>query len=99
MTSKIEGQDMREKLRELRVVCDEALESLYQRRYGIGGGVNWGDLTCVEARHIVTDSEEDDEFYEVLVEEVAPEAQAFQTALVVELERRGWMNVHVQTEW
>jgi hypothetical protein len=84
-----------EQLKALRRDTDRAIE--LQRGQGISGAVNWADLHCVEAEWIVNDDGE--EYAQVRIEEASETAVLFQRAVQIELERLGWPDVSIVTEW
>lgn len=85
-----------EDLRRLRGATDAAI-SVIASQGRTFGAINWADLGCVQAAWVVTDDNQG--YAEVLIEEAAPDCAAFQAAVAAELEKRGWLNVRVVTEW
>lgn len=59
--------------------------------------VNWADLRCPEARHIL-DSDRM-EYDQVLIEEVSPSSYFLAKAVQERLAKEGYPNVYVITEW
>ena len=86
-----------EQLRRLRGATDAAIGVIESRNEDAGEPINWADLGCVQAAWVVTDDNHG--YAEVLIEEAAPGCTAFQAAVAAELEKRGWPNVRVVTEW
>jgi hypothetical protein len=84
-----------EELVKLREATNRAIDEVQKQR--TKGAVNWADLHCLQAAWVVTDEEES--YAEVTIEEAAPEADEFQTAVMLELDKLGYPNVHVVTEW
>jgi len=83
-------------LQELRAATDAAIGALPKSRAKYGA-VNFGDLHCVQAAWVTTDSEE--AYAEVEIEEADPAASDFQQAIATELAKAGWADVRVKTEW
>lgn len=62
----------------------------------VQGGVNWGDLHCIEASLVI--SLEGEAYFQVSIEEASPDAHEFREFIHKYLEERGYI-VHVLTEW
>ncbi len=86
-----------ETLLKLRGATNDVLALLHRRRNQFKGPVNWADLSCLQAAWVVTDDGES--YAEVTIEEASPESTDFQEAIRAALERRGWPDVRVVTEW
>lgn len=84
------------RLAELRAATDAILDALKAERNKIGDAVNWADLKCNSARHVVCD--DGDAFYQVIIDEAAPGATELQHRVA---ERLGadFGHVEVITEW
>lgn len=93
MKSKLETVEYLERLRD---ATDLAIKEIADSG-GCGGAVNWGDLRCTEARYVI--DELGLEFYEVHIEEASAEADEFQRLVFSKLEKAGWREVIVITEW
>ena len=84
-----------DKLRKLKWATNEAIEAV--RKEDIPEAVDWANLRCVNAQWIVDD--EGNKHAAVVVDEASPEAGLLQAAIRAELERLGWPDVRVVTEW
>jgi hypothetical protein len=62
----------------------------------VNSEVNWGDLECRAAAYVFTDK---GLHYEVQIEEAAPDAGKFQAFVAEYLEKQGFKDVVVLTEW
>lgn len=61
------------------------------------GAINWGDLRCVEA--CVSLDSSGDLYYQVSIEEAAPDSTELRQFVADALAAEGWGNVRVVTEW
>lgn len=68
----------------------------YKSRFA-GEAINWGDLSCLEARSWTNDS--GDAGYTVHIEEVSPTAAKFLNFIAGALIAKGWGVVEVVGEW
>lgn len=85
-----------EKLQDLRAATNEVLFEIKKNKFT--SPVNWGDLFCSEALWVLNHYGE--ARAQVIIEEAAPEGnEKLHSIVVVELEKRGWPNVEVFTEW
>jgi hypothetical protein len=82
-------------LRALRRLTDRILRDIAAE--GGSGPVNWAHLGCVRASAVTDDSGES--YYQVLIEEAAPEASELRAAVYAGLAEAGWTKVEVLTEW
>jgi hypothetical protein len=64
----------------------------------IEGAINWGDLHCCDAVHCRS-VHDDDEWYEVLIEEVSPDAYKLGIEISARLAQQGFKDVRVRCEW
>lgn len=86
----------REELAQLKNDTQWMLDNLRSQDHPEVKGVNWGSLGVVEVRSVMT---LDDEYCEVIVDEVAPEASDFALLVQTGLSGMGWGLVSVVTEW
>lgn len=84
-------------LSELRSCAEDACQAALQRKPGIGGAVNWGDLGCVDARHWRDCS--GNEGLSVYIEEASETAAELQSFIYEYLKDRGYHDVEVVTGW
>lgn len=84
-------------LKALREAADKACEEAFTKRKEFHEAINWGDLGCISARYIVDD--EGNEFYQVIIDEAAPECSKFHGFICEWLCIAGFPDVEVLTEW
>lgn len=63
----------------------------------VDDAVNWGDLRCIDAQHVITADGE--EYDRVIISEAAPDAVRLHGFVRRQLEERGFGGVEVSTEW
>jgi hypothetical protein len=79
----------------LQSVVDDVLSDAFEKRKEIGGAVNWADLLCTDVSVSLLTG-----LVTVTIEEVGPDgAQRLREFVSAELERRGFPDVYVLTEW
>lgn len=76
----------------------EATDALLAEARGVvDDAVNWGDLRCIDAQHVITvDGEEYDR---VIISEAAPDAVHLHQFIRNGLTDRGFGGVEISTEW
>jgi hypothetical protein len=84
-------------LRRLREDANEIVARLQRDGERMDDAVLLSQCWCYQAQHLTTD--EGEGRFRVLLEGAAPDAFRFQARVRLELERRGWPNVEVSTEW
>lgn len=65
----------------------------------IDGAINWADLRCVDAMEVQSVHNPDEPYYQVEIEEVAPDAYELMEAVHKALADRGFYHVQVVTAW
>lgn len=83
-------------LRRLRAEAELICKSAHRRRRSIKGAINWADLGPYEVSQVMTDSGKT--YFEVWIEEAAPDATELQEYVRKRLETIGWKAVRVMTE-
>jgi len=86
--------DRQATLERLEQVGEDLLKQINPQEFA-GEAVNWGSLHVVEARWVVTTC---GDYYEIVVDEVAPEARRF-ASYVETLYGEAGYDVQVVTEW
>lgn len=78
---------------------EKALDRVKILRIGedITGAINWGQLHCVDA--LRCESLNDGVYYEVLIEEAAPDNEKLRSFVREYLKQNGFDNIEVTTEW
>ena len=84
-------------LRNLKAAADKAIESAQANKRKLDGAINWGDLGCICAEHVV--DQDGDESYRVAISEAAPENWRFHRFIRERLAEAGFPDVSVVTEW
>lgn len=84
-------------LRELKDATNAILEEARAQSADIGGAVNWGDLSCYEARYSFNDRGR--KRWTVFIDEASPDASALQCLVSSRLSARGFHGIEVVTEW
>ncbi len=59
--------------------------------------INWADLRCVHAEFVV--EQNGSTFYRVWIEEASPGCPEFHQFICTELQKAGFFNVEVRTDW
>lgn len=83
-------------LQRLRAATEEILRSLKTEECP-DDPINWGDLHCVEARLIVSDSGR--EYLQVMISEASPSCNRLREIVRGRLGIEEWKDVSVVTEW
>jgi hypothetical protein len=78
----------------LQATVDEILALAVEKRSGIGGAMNWGDLLCLDVEVSLLDG-----IVTVTVEGAAPDAVELCRFVSEELARCGYSGIAVRTEW
>lgn len=84
-------------LQALMKCADEATSLAFRDPAVNGDPINWGDFACVSAETYV--NEDGGRGYRVRFEEAAPECPKFHDYARKHLEKHGYRNVEVVTEW
>lgn len=86
-------------LAKLHAATDAAIATAHRMRRNIKGPINWADLSC-RAAEKWTD-QDGDTGYRVWIEEAAPgcDNSTFCEYIWKQLEKRGFLNIEVETEW
>lgn len=82
---------------ELKEAANAALEEAQKQSGSIGGAINWGDLSCTEARYSI--NERGEKFWTVIIEEASPDACDLHAFVMRYLHDRGFHGIEVVTEW
>lgn len=104
MSDAFASPDIKANIAAIRSIANEACEAAYEaylaqpdrNRGDTFGAVNWGDIGCADILFCIGD---DDEYYEVILEEADPSAVGLHIFVRDYLKDRGWPGVSVRTEW
>ena len=86
-----------EKLNNLKILTDNVLLELIDKRKTIGGSAHWNDLVCEEAQFIITN--EDKFKYRVIIRNADPTNGKFMHFIKEKLFEKGFYDVEVTVDW
>ncbi len=76
---------------------DSLIEDAENNKHNFDEAINWGDLSCRDVEKV--ESHFCGVFYRVLIEEASPSCTEFRSFISTGLEKMGYKNIEVVTEW
>lgn len=93
-----EGSNISAKLKNLMGLVNAALDAAFEKRDGITGAINWGDLSAVHAYFCVDDYAT--EWFQVIVSEAEPDSANLIGFIVEHVRNHGFVDpLVIETRW